>query len=821
MRQHRQHESAADDDVSSGSAAAGKRTRTTGMAASRGASAPTAWLAGETDGAAPAPAEVAGTPELSPDVSFVDSLIGPAAAWGPRLGVDLSGVRVHSGPGAAARVGEHEDARAYADGNDIFLGEDERADDLDLMAHEVAHVAQAAQGQIAGPHAKREGDTSAIEQEADRAGHALVHEAGPVSVSAIAPGRYFGKKDKGGKKGKKQEPKAPQESPNAGAIRIALRQLAAEAAQVGGEMNKVEDTKAMVPRAMGALSRILASVVDVVAMGEMLTSDEQQAQRGSAAFLLDRCAQIKAGRPEVNIIYTSIKGHLEKMVGSGLKATEARRATDTGEAHEVLEASLHEADSMLAAVVAVSQPGQKSAEPEGDLGLGKLAAATLMLRRGAIGDDDVAAREKLQPLVKKLIKHAKVLQTRHGKSGAVRELRVRISDVCEQVYLDRLVDEAMDDVLTAEVAETRGYTEEQAARFEAAAKLWQKTLETQFDYQKAAVDEIWQESLVVDPPKKPPLWKTLALNALKAATGGAAGFIIDMGADYAFGDDDALKGRTGAKGIKTVLGDVVKSVATTLIDEAIDYVDEDDPLKGGGDAGAAADGGGGRSTDAKTAFFAGQSQTLITAGHKAETAAIKDILAIRTTPAFAGNPEAAIKIVGSGAEDVVKVQEKIMDTQRAQTRAKFAAYLVGDTYLDDSKAIEQTRGGVENLHNVAGMVSMKFQPGESPQDPVKVLSAWVKGVNKPMRDALVEMKLGEMGVPMRARGVIPGGSLFETSLAVVVSDQGRHVAEGHGDAADAWLDAKGGGDEAEAARKVLDEDIGKKSLKAHGVKLED
>ncbi|HUQ03237.1 MAG TPA: DUF4157 domain-containing protein [Kofleriaceae bacterium] len=813
------------------------------MAAGRASPLPTAWLAGGDGAAAESEGPAgAGGPEMSSDVSFVDSLVGgdqsrplgQAAAWGPRLGVDLSGVRVHSGPDAAARVGEHDDARAYAEGTDIFLGEDEREDDLDLMGHEVAHVAQAAHGQIAGPHAKREGDTSAIEQEADRAGHALVHGEGAVRVSAIGPGMYFGKKKKNKKKGKKDEtPKAPQESPTAGAVRIALRQLAAEAAQLGSEMNKLDDTKAMVPRAMGALSRILASVSDIVSLAEMMTPEEQKAQRASAAFLLDRCAQIKSGRPEANLIYTTIKSQLEKMVGSGLKVTEARRETTSTEALEVLEASLHEAELVLAGAVGNSQPGQKSAEPESPLGLGKLAAATLMLRRGAVGSDDVAEREKLQPLVKKLVKHTKVLQTRHGKSESVRELRVRVSDICEQVYLDRLVDDGMEDILTAEVAGVRGYTEEQAARFEAAAKLWQKTLETQFEYQKAAVDEVWQESLVVDPPKKPPLWKTLALNALKAATGGAAGFIIDMGADYAMGDDDALKGRTGTKGIKSVLGDVVKSVATTLIDEAIDYVDEDEPMKGGGDAGAAAAGGGGRSTDAKTAFFAGQYQTLITAGHKAETAAIKDILAIRTTPAFAGNPEGAIKLVASGAEDVVKVQQKIMDTQRAQTRAKFAAYLVGDTYLDDAKSLDVANhlNGqmfVENTHNVAGMVSMQFEPGASPADPVKVLSAWIKGVNKPMRDALVEMKLGDMGVPMRARGVIPGGDLWETGIAVVVSDQGRHVAEGHRDGATEWLLAKGGGDAsneeaamAAASRKVLDEDIGKKSLKAHGVKLGD
>jgi hypothetical protein len=59
----------------------------------------------------------------------------------PRLGQDLSGVRVHSGPDAnraAASIG----ARAFTHRDDIFLGGGESSSDLGLMAHETTHVAQ-------------------------------------------------------------------------------------------------------------------------------------------------------------------------------------------------------------------------------------------------------------------------------------------------------------------------------------------------------------------------------------------------------------------------------------------------------------------------------------------------------------------------------------------------------------------------------------------------------------------------------------------------------------------------------------------------------
>ncbi len=57
------------------------------------------------------------------------------------LGMDLGGVRVHSGP-HAARAATSLAAKAFTHGGDIWLGAGQRPDDLGLIAHEVAHVVQ-------------------------------------------------------------------------------------------------------------------------------------------------------------------------------------------------------------------------------------------------------------------------------------------------------------------------------------------------------------------------------------------------------------------------------------------------------------------------------------------------------------------------------------------------------------------------------------------------------------------------------------------------------------------------------------------------------
>jgi len=59
----------------------------------------------------------------------------------PVLGADLSAVRVHSN-NSAQEASEKLNAKAFANGNNIFIGRGECASDLHLMAHEATHVVQ-------------------------------------------------------------------------------------------------------------------------------------------------------------------------------------------------------------------------------------------------------------------------------------------------------------------------------------------------------------------------------------------------------------------------------------------------------------------------------------------------------------------------------------------------------------------------------------------------------------------------------------------------------------------------------------------------------
>ncbi|MFE3765144.1 DUF4157 domain-containing protein [Streptomyces sp. NPDC059104] len=74
------------------------------------------------------------------------------AAMEPRLGWDLSRIRVHTGPGAAASAAAL-GARAYTVGGHIVLGDGARPGSeagRRLLAHELAHVAQQARGEGTG-----------------------------------------------------------------------------------------------------------------------------------------------------------------------------------------------------------------------------------------------------------------------------------------------------------------------------------------------------------------------------------------------------------------------------------------------------------------------------------------------------------------------------------------------------------------------------------------------------------------------------------------------------------------------------------------------
>ncbi len=92
---------------------------------------------------------------------------GIAGKVGAHMGANLDGVRVHSDP-LSQQSTRAMGARAFAYGNDVFLGPGESPADTGLMAHELAHVAQQ-RGGAATPQMKISigGVLDAAEAEAD------------------------------------------------------------------------------------------------------------------------------------------------------------------------------------------------------------------------------------------------------------------------------------------------------------------------------------------------------------------------------------------------------------------------------------------------------------------------------------------------------------------------------------------------------------------------------------------------------------------------------------------------------------------------------
>lgn len=115
---------------------------------------------------------------------------GLRARFEQSLGTDLGGVRVHT-DGAAAEDAASIDARAFAEGTDIYFGAGQYAPGTTegdwLIAHEVAHTQQAA----GGVHAKAETGVSspgdACEVEADHAADAMLI-GHPVRLGATSMG---------------------------------------------------------------------------------------------------------------------------------------------------------------------------------------------------------------------------------------------------------------------------------------------------------------------------------------------------------------------------------------------------------------------------------------------------------------------------------------------------------------------------------------------------------------------------------------------------------------------------------------------------------
>jgi hypothetical protein len=118
-------------------------------------------------GRLPLPTPTGGGQPLPPSV---------ARPLGTSLGVDVSHVRVHTGA-AAAEAAASVGARAFALGNRIVLGRGERATDLALMAHEVAHVVQ-------------QRGAAALQRWTSRGGDAHEREAQSASAAAVRGERF-------------------------------------------------------------------------------------------------------------------------------------------------------------------------------------------------------------------------------------------------------------------------------------------------------------------------------------------------------------------------------------------------------------------------------------------------------------------------------------------------------------------------------------------------------------------------------------------------------------------------------------------------------
>jgi len=101
------------------------------------------------------------------------------------FGHDFARVRVHT-DAAAAEVAEALGADAVTLGDDIYFGEGEYRPGEELLAHELAHVAQRGDVPVAEAEARTSEADEPLEQRADAAGREAVR-GGPVADEATAP----------------------------------------------------------------------------------------------------------------------------------------------------------------------------------------------------------------------------------------------------------------------------------------------------------------------------------------------------------------------------------------------------------------------------------------------------------------------------------------------------------------------------------------------------------------------------------------------------------------------------------------------------------
>ncbi|MDT4956103.1 MAG: hypothetical protein QOJ02_4241 [Acidobacteriota bacterium] len=115
----------------------------------------------------------------------------------PVLGVDLGHVRVHT-DAAAHSVAADLHAKAFTHQNHIWLGAHQSSEDLELLAHETAHVVQQGAGRTPRQLVQRAGDGGAtsdgeavrarMQSEIDKAlGHSSTDDQAPATPSQPAP----------------------------------------------------------------------------------------------------------------------------------------------------------------------------------------------------------------------------------------------------------------------------------------------------------------------------------------------------------------------------------------------------------------------------------------------------------------------------------------------------------------------------------------------------------------------------------------------------------------------------------------------------------
>jgi hypothetical protein len=129
--------------------------------------------------------------------------------------------------------------------------------------------------------------------------------------------------------------------------------------------------------------------------------------------------------------------------------------------------------------------------------------------------------------------------------------------------------------------------------------------------------------------------------------------------------------------------------------------------------------------------------------------------------------------------------------------------------------------------NVKGLLSIEFELDlENPAAPVTLSSAWIKGLNDPLRRQLELMTPVDMNLPLRARSKIsapsgPFGMGGGGSLVIARNETGDVFYEADNEQLREWLAAKGGGDPAAGARRIIEKEIGNKSIKDQGKELDD